>query len=133
MAGKRKDPFLYVGMALWIAAAFGISGCAHCRQITGTHVSASSDPHSLIDFYQGPLNHLSAVRRGQCPMYPACSEYCRRAFEKHGFVMGWLMSVDRLLRCGRDEMDSACEVYDHGSWKAYDPIENNDFWWTKSP
>ncbi len=37
-----------------------------------------------IRFYQGPLGHLDAVRRGPCPMFPSCSEYARQAVAAHG-------------------------------------------------
>jgi len=59
---------------------------------------------ATIEIYRGPLNHLSAVRRGSCPMYPSCSEYSKQAIKKHGMTIGWMMTTDRLLRCGRDEM-----------------------------
>jgi len=85
----------------------------------------------LIDIYHGPLNHLSAVRRGPCPMYPSCSEYARQAMAKHGPVKGWLMATDRLMRCGRDETRLAPKVRVNGQIKYSDPVDNNDFWWVK--
>ena len=85
----------------------------------------------LIDMYSGPLNHLSAVRRGPCPMHPSCSEYARQAMAKHGRVKGWLMATDRLMRCGRDETRLAPKVWVNGQIKYYDPVDNNDFWWVK--
>lgn len=66
-------------------------------------------------------------------MYPSCSEYCDHAIAKHGMMIGWMMAIDRLLRCGRDELDSAARVMDGTHVKAYDPVENNDFWWTPPP
>jgi len=85
----------------------------------------------LLDLYRGPLNHLSAVRRGPCPMYPSCSEYARQAMAKHGPVTGWLMATDRLMRCARDETRLARVVWVNGQAKYYDPVDNNDFWWVK--
>lgn len=85
----------------------------------------------LLDVYRGPLNHLSAVRRGPCPMHPSCSEYARQAMAKHGRVKGWLMASDRLMRCGRDETRLAPKVRVNGRIKYYDPVDNNDFWWVK--
>lgn len=84
---------------------------------------------SAIQFYRGPLNHLSAVRFGECPMYPSDSEYSLESFEKHGWVLGWIMTMDRLLRCGRDETRRSPPVRMDGKWKIYDPLVNNDFWW----
>jgi putative component of membrane protein insertase Oxa1/YidC/SpoIIIJ protein YidD len=92
------------------------------------------DPLSgIIRFYQGPLNHLSAVRRGECPMAPSCSEYARLAIAAHGPWIGWMMAHDRLLRCGRDEAATAPRVLVNGRWKIYDPPAANDFWWREAP
>lgn len=106
-----------------------LAACAH----SGV---AGKEPHkqpgvyaSLMEIYRGPLDHLSAVRRGQCPMHPSCSEYSRQAVEKHGLAVGWAMTLDRLMRCGRDELKLAPMIYIDGTWKYYDPVENNDFWW----
>ena len=81
----------------------------------------------IIRFYQGPLNHLSAVRRGECPMHPSCSVYAEQSVGKHGPYMGWMMTCDRLMRCGRDETRLSPKVFANGKWKYYDPVGKNDF------
>ncbi len=81
----------------------------------------------VIGFYTGTLNHLEGVRRGSCPMYPSCSQYSRQAVSRHGFVKGWVMTMDRLMRCGRDELKTAPRVFAHGDWRHYDPVERNDW------
>ena len=83
---------------------------------------------SLVRFYQGPLNHLSAVKSGDCPMYPSCSKFSVQCFEKHGLVIGWMMTCDRLMRCGRDELKLSPRIIVDGESKCYDPVQNNDFW-----
>lgn len=75
--------------------------------------------------------HISAVDGDRCPMYPTCSQYSLEAFEKHGAIMGWVMTCDRLLRCGRDEVLLAPVVVTGGEQRCFDPVENNDFWWTR--
>ncbi len=82
-----------------------------------------------IKFYQGPLNHLNAVRTGTCPMYPSCSSYAETAFEKHGPLAGSMMTFDRLIRCGRDETGHAKQIYIKGNRRYHDPVQHNDFWW----
>lgn len=86
---------------------------------------------SAIDFYRENLNHLSAVKDSECPMYPSCSSYSIESIEKHGFLTGWVMTCDRLIRCGRDELRLSPEVIVNGRLKCYDPVEGNDFWWYK--
>ena len=84
---------------------------------------------SIVRFYQGPLNHLSAVKQSGCPMSPSCSEYSAQCVRKHGFFMGWIMTCDRLMRCGRDEVALSPRTFVNGKWRHYDPIEMNDYWW----
>ena len=106
-----------------------IVSCTYSKSMQ-TETGQGADPLSLMTrFYRGPLNHLDAVRYGQCPMYPSDSKYALQSVKKHGMLMGWIMSMDRLMRCGRYETKLSPDVYINGKWKTYDPPENNDFWW----
>ncbi len=88
---------------------------------------------ALLAIYRGPLNHLYAIRGGQCPMYPSCSQYSRQAIARHGPLVGLVMTTDRLLRCGRDETHLSPRILIDGQYKTYDPVEANDFWWSARP
>jgi uncharacterized protein len=83
-----------------------------------------SGGYAPLDLYQ---RFISGADGQRCPMYPSCSHYARHAFEKHGFIKGWILTSDRLLRCGRDE--TRLSRQHHGG--AYDPLEANTFWWNK--
>ncbi len=108
---------------------FLLAACANPR-LAG-QVQPAQDPFSvLMRVYEGPLDHLSAVRRGQCPMHPSCLQYSKQAVSKHGPLMGWFMTTDRLMRCGRDEMKRSRRVRINGQWLYYDPVEENDSWLT---
>jgi uncharacterized protein len=61
-------------------------------------------------------------------MYPSCSQYAKDSIQKHGVVLGWIMSMDRLVRCGRDEKKISPSLYIGNKKYIYDPVENNDFW-----
>ena len=104
-----------------------------CLLTACAHVPANKGRGTLyedmLQVYRGPLNHLSAVRRGVCPMHPSCSEYGRQAVQKHGFLIGWTLTMDRLLRCGRDELNHSPRIWVAGDWKFYDPVWANDGWW----
>jgi len=82
--------------------------------------------NKVINFYQ---EHISRVDGDRCPMYPSCSSYASAAIEKHGFVMGWIMACDRLVRCGRDEVNLSEKIIVNGHKLVFDPVEANDFWW----
>jgi hypothetical protein len=79
----------------------------------------------LVSVYS---NFVSSVDGDRCPSVPSCSAYSRMAFKKHGFWVGWVMSVDRLLH-EADERSVSPVVYDGNKLKVLDPVENNDFWW----
>jgi hypothetical protein len=64
-------------------------------------------------------------------MYPSCSRYSLDAVHEHGPVMGWIMTCDRLLRCGRDELSVSPRIAVDDGRRCYDPVENNDFWWSR--
>lgn len=118
----------------WLAALIGLFLVTSCAVTRPAEPEPEADLNSslfdsIMNFYQGPLNHLAAVRRGSCPMYPSCSEYSRQAIAKHGFAVGWTMSMDRLMRCGRDEMKHAPRIRVNGNWLFYDPVDANAYWW----
>jgi putative component of membrane protein insertase Oxa1/YidC/SpoIIIJ protein YidD len=83
----------------------------------------------LVEFYRDTVSKVDGDR---CPSKPSCSEYSLRAFRKHGFFIGWIMTVDRLIHEGSEETKVSPVVYSGGKKKIYDPVENNDFWWYRS-
>lgn len=80
----------------------------------------------LVEAYR---NYISPIDGKNCPMYPTCSQYSVLCFQKHGPFIGWMMTCDRLFRCGRDELRLSPEIIMNGALTCYDPLENNDFWW----
>lgn len=75
------------------------------------------------------MNFVSRADGERCPMYPTCSHYARQAFAEKGLLMGWVLTSDRLLRCGRDETRMAPKVRIDGVPHAHDPLVANIFWW----
>ncbi|MES0446856.1 MAG: membrane protein insertion efficiency factor YidD [Desulfobacterales bacterium] len=119
-----------VKLILFLILLSLIASCTYSKSVQ-TETDRGADPLSLmVRFYRGPLNHLSAVRYGECPMYPSDSEYSLQSIQKHGMLVGWAMAMDRLMRCGRDETRLSPAVFINGKWKTYDPVEKNDFWWS---
>lgn len=99
--------------------------CSHTRFNEAAPMARVDLMSSFVNVYSGPLNHLRSVRSSACPMHPSCSEYSRKAFEKYGASKGWVMTVDRLIRCGRDEVRFSDRIWVNGQIKYHDPIENN--------
>ena len=78
-----------------------------------------------VRFYQ---HYISPVIGDRCPMYPSCSAYSIEAIKKHGFFIGIIMTADRLIH-ESDEMNLAPLIQIGDELRAWDPVENNDFWW----
>ncbi len=84
----------------------------------------------MVEWYRASI---SPIDGRNCPMYPTCSQYSLLGLKKHGLLMGWIMTCDRLLRCGRDELSLSPEIIVNGEFRCYDPLEYNDFWWYNAP
>ena len=81
----------------------------------------------LIGIFQ---KYISPVDGDRCPCYPTCSQYSVQAIRKHGALVGIVMTVDRLIH-ESDEIRRVPVIKVYGSYRYYDPVENNDFWWKK--
>ena len=72
---------------------------------------------------------ISPTDGDRCPLYPSCSTYGVQAVRKHGFVLGTIMTTARLTHeMGETRISPKIRVL--GSYRFYDPLENNDFWFT---
>lgn len=71
---------------------------------------------------------ISKVDGDRCPMYPTCAAYSRQAFKKHGVLIGYVMTADRLIH-ESNEMDYAPTVRVYERMRYYDPVSWNDYWW----
>ena len=94
----------------------------------GTKTGATGIMSATIELFKA---HISPIDGDRCPMYPSCSEYSRESFGRHGFFMGWIMTCDRLVRCGRNERTTAPRIVVGGVPRYYDSVEDNDFWWSR--
>jgi putative membrane protein insertion efficiency factor len=81
----------------------------------------------LISFFQ---TVISPVDGATCDFYPTCSAYAKQALKKHGLFIGLIMTSERLCRYHTDE--GYQPIVKFGSYYSYDPVENNDFWFTQS-
>jgi putative component of membrane protein insertase Oxa1/YidC/SpoIIIJ protein YidD len=85
--------------------------------------SAAND---YIGFYQ---KYISGIRGQECPMYPSCSNYGLKTFTETNFLSAFVLTSDRLLRCGHDHNNYSLTLRDNGfkslDYPAYDnaPLE----------
>jgi len=108
----------------------GVSGAPKTAKVTKSEqkdVSASAS--LLVTAVRFFRDYISPVDGDRCPMYPTCAAYSIQAVEKHGFIAGYLMTVDRLIH-ENNEMDYVPIVAVGGAYRYFDPLEANDFWWS---
>ena len=78
-----------------------------------------------IVFYQ---KFISPADGDRCQMTPSCSAYSKEAFQTHGFFLGWIMTCDRLMSCGRDETHLSPGILTPYGRLTLDPLSGNDSW-----
>lgn len=108
--------------------ATAIPAWADPADADGSREKETSTWGSPIGMFQ---KFVSRADGNRCPMYPSCSHYSAQAFREKGLLKGWILTCDRLLRCGRDETRLAPKVRIQGEPHAYDTLEANVFWWDK--
>ena len=137
---KRSPSSLAVAAVLFVAllgTGFGLNqGLCGDISISESDGIAQKGPEQSVEpefnvgawFVSSVWKHISAVDGQRCPSEPTCSAYSAQAFRKHGFFIGWMMTVDRLIH-EADEGRNSPVVKRHGEFKIFDPVSNNDFWW----
>lgn len=118
----------------FLAVIICCASCAHeNRLIMENNSVLNSRADNPVNFFIYPVEfyrkYISTVAGSRCSMYPSCSKYSIDALKKHGPVVGYIMTCDRLMRCGRDEVRLSSPVWINGKRRCYDPVRNNDFWW----
>lgn len=92
----------------------------------GTKKSAVSD---YIGVYQ---TYVSGIRGHQCPMYPSCSNYGLKVFQETSFINAFILTSDRLLRCGHDQNYYSLTLNNSGfryiDFPDYDPAPENIYY-----
>lgn len=98
---------------------------------TSASATAPSGPNDgFVDFvYQGYARYLTKVDGPRCEHRPTCSHYALLAVKRHGYVVGSMLTIDRLLRGSRSSALRSLDIYkvEDGVRYYYDPVENNDF------
>jgi hypothetical protein len=118
----KKSPFFMIPAALLVTVF--LSGAA----ARGEEIEQISNPGTFIaSLFK---TYISPVDGDRCPSIPTCSSYSALVFKKHGFFMGWLMTVDRLIHEGSEEAAVSPCIAINGRVHLLDPPESNDFWWS---
>jgi putative membrane protein insertion efficiency factor len=126
--GNGRLPFLrWVDTALFglLMVIVIVTGCSVKHGAADASVSEKTAV-SALKFFQ---TVISPVDGDRCVMKPSCSQYGIEAIETHGLFVGWIMTCDRLIRCGGDELQRSAVVMSGNETLCDDSLKNNDFWW----
>jgi putative component of membrane protein insertase Oxa1/YidC/SpoIIIJ protein YidD len=122
---------LFLGYAYPENLLRGPFSCSH--QVPEQKTDKTTSSGNLIEsFLSAQLkiyqNFMSPYWGNDCSHYPSCSNYSLLAIKKHGGVLGFIMTFDRLQHESNEAKYSPL-IKIGSETKVYDPIENNDFWW----
>jgi putative membrane protein insertion efficiency factor len=78
-----------------------------------------------VRFYQ---LFISPADGGGCTYYPTCSGYSVQSLRKHGPVLGFILTAERVNRNHSNQDGYFPQLKKFGRVYLYDPVENNDFW-----
>ena len=110
-----------IGLILLI---INFAGAEEAVENAANYDGSQQEGPLVIKIYQ---KYISGIGE-RCSMYPSCSHYSSQAIKNHGWFKGWVMSCDRLIRCGRDESKFSHPIMVNGRPHTYDPLNRNDIW-----
>jgi len=79
-------------------------------------------------FYQKVISPADGAR---CGMVPTCADYGYQAMRKHGLMMGTWMSTDRFMRDHGHNEGPYDFIEKYGKRRFFDPLHENDFWFSR--
>ncbi|MBA2662371.1 MAG: membrane protein insertion efficiency factor YidD [Bradymonadaceae bacterium] len=92
--------------------------------------ASSARPAAIFDVaYRLYSRYLTQVDGPRCEHRPTCSRYAHEALQKHGFVLGSMLTIDRLMRANRSSVlrQLPIDKVEDGQIYYRDPVEHNDF------
>ena len=111
---------------------FVLSSIFFCSVVSGQNFTENVDGSSIvteksylndslrksglgaIDYISVYQKYISGIRGQECPMYPSCSNYGLKTFSEKSFVTAFVLTADRLLRCGHDHSNYSLTLRPNG-------------------
>lgn len=92
--------------------------------------SAATREDGFVDFaFSIYSKYITRIDGARCEHRPTCSRYAVEAIKTHGYVLGTLFTIDRLVRGSRSSTLRQLPVYkvEDGHHYFHDPLQENDF------
>lgn len=140
---KRATKVVFLNILLLVSLNFVCSAAENPlnappdivkKKLSSTTTKKKSSKNPLVVILKSPVifyrEFMSPCTQDRCSHWPTCSQYSLLSFEKHGPIMGFIMTFDRLQHESNEALFSPLVKVD-GVTRVFDPVENNDFWWYK--
>lgn len=128
MASERHDSmgpcsrrFSFSKVAVLVFLVCGLT-CACLNAAEEGSMALSEENHGAVRLLAPFYKIFSRLDGKECPMHPTCSRYGFDAINRYGLIRGWIMTCDRLIRCGRDECRLAEKIIVDGKIRYHDPL-----------
>ncbi|MGB3975235.1 MAG: membrane protein insertion efficiency factor YidD [bacterium] len=106
--------------------------CTAGRQPSSFQLGYNASDTYLDVVCKGTMTFYSTVLRPVistgCYCHPSCSEYMALAIQTHGFPIGLILGLERLLH-EYGEYQYGKVVLTPEGWRIYDPVDSNTSWW----
>ncbi len=91
----------YVLIAIYLIA---VTQNSLAQPLVASNTISNPEPivNTFTDYIQIYQKFISSIRGSTCPMYPSCSNYGLRAFTETNPFSAFILTSDRLLRCGHE-------------------------------
>ena len=100
------------------------------------NIESNFKKSAATDYIQVYQKYISGIRAHECPMYPSCSNYSLKLFNKLNFTSALAATAERILRCGHDIKQYPITLRENGiKLIDFPEFENipNDIHYSKTP
>jgi putative component of membrane protein insertase Oxa1/YidC/SpoIIIJ protein YidD len=85
-----------------------VDGIAYQQKVLN---NKDTDNPKVSDDYIGIYQkYISGIRGQECPMYPSCSNFGMKTFSETNVALAFVLTADRLLRCGHDNKNYSLTI-----------------------
>lgn len=117
---------LVLSAILLVLQVFLVCGTAFAAEKAAPNDRVVKNDRGDPWFFSFYNRYISPVDGDRCSMHPSCSRYSAEAFKRYGLFMGWIMTSDRLVRCGGDKKKLS-PILINNKIRFHDPVDSGDF------
>lgn len=133
----RMPAFVLAAITLFMSYPGGLPAADRMKGpvVRPAAFSVSDEPTSLPAWFGWNAillysKLISPADGPRSPSYPTGTAYARDAVKKHGFLLGTILTADRLIH--EADIYRGPRITRYGVSRYYDPVEYNTYWWDET-